>query len=109
MDIINILDAILMSAKSWSEVEESTIARSWSKLLSLPDVPEREASDTSLQIDMVMDELHVPAEERSDWLTLDKNDPGYHEYTDEELFLIRKLVRHWKQFLYIWSSNQKYQ
>ena len=82
---LNILDAILMSAKSWSEVEESTIARGWSRLLSLPDVPECEASDTSLQIDMVMDELHVPAEERSDWLTLDKNDPGYHEYTDEEL------------------------
>ena len=82
---LNILDAILMSAKSWSEVEESTLARSWSKLLSLLDVPEREASDTSLQIDMVMDELHVPAEERSDWLTLDKNDPGYHEYTDKEL------------------------
>ena len=81
---LNILDAILMSAKSWSEVEESTLARSWSKLLSLLDV-EREASDTSLQIDMVIDELHVPAEERSDWLTLDKNDPGYHEYTDEEL------------------------
>ena len=34
---------------------------------------------------MVMDELHVPAEERSDWLTLDKNDSGYHEYIDEEL------------------------
>ena len=82
---LNILDAVLMSAKSWSEVEESTIARSWSKLLSLSDVPECEASDTSLQIDMVMDEIHVPAEERSDWLTLEKNDPGYHEYTDEEL------------------------
>ena len=51
----------------------------------LPDIPECEASDTSLQIDMVMNELHVPAEERSNWLTLDKNDPGYHEYTDKEL------------------------
>ena len=66
-------------------MEESTIARSWSKLLSLTDIPECEASDTSLQIDMVMDELHVPAEERSNWLTLDKNYPRYHEYTDDEL------------------------
>lgn len=33
---LNILDAVLMSAKSWDEVEERTIARSWSKLLSLP-------------------------------------------------------------------------
>ena len=64
---------------------ESTIARSWSKLLSLPDVPECEGSDTSLLIDMEMDELHVPAEERSDWLMLNKNYPGYQEYTDEEL------------------------
>ena len=76
-----------MSAKSWREVEESTIARSWSKLLSLPDVPEREATNTSLEIDAVMDELHVPPEERSDWLMLEKNDPGYHEYTDEELVM----------------------
>ena len=53
--------------------------------MSPPDLPECEASDTSLQIDIVMDELHVPAEERSDWLPLDKNDPGYHEYTDKEL------------------------
>ena len=36
---LNILDAVLMSAKSWSEVEESTIS-------------ECEASDTSLQIDI---------------------------------------------------------
>ena len=45
---LNILDAVLMSAKSWSEVEESTIA-------------ECEALDTSLQIDID---------------TLDKNDPS---------------------------------
>ena len=79
---LNILDAVLMSAKSWSEVEES---RSWHKLLSLPDVPECEATDTNLEIDAVMDELHVPAEERVDWLTLESNDPGYHEYIAEEL------------------------
>ena len=82
---LNILDAVLMSAKSWSKVEESTTARSWSKLLSLPDDPECKATDTSHEIDEVMDELHVPAEERADWLTHESNDPGYHEYTDEEL------------------------
>lgn len=49
-----------MSAKSWNDMEKSTIAKSWSKLLSLPDVPECEATDTSLEIDAVMDELHVP-------------------------------------------------
>ena len=84
---LNILDAVLMSAKSWTEVEESTIRKSWNKLLpgltDNADVSEHE--ETSLN--EVMDKLHVPAEERSDWLTLDSNDPGYHEYTDEELVI----------------------
>ena len=66
-------------------MEESTIARSWSKLLYLPDVLECEVTDTSLEIDAVMDEIDVPVEERSDWLTIESNNPNYHEYTDEEL------------------------
>ena len=82
---LTILDAALMSAKSWREVEESTIARSWSKVLSLPDVAKHEATDTNLEINSVLAELHVPPEERSEWLMLDNTDPGYHEYTDEEL------------------------
>ena len=76
----------MMSDKSWRERDESTIARSWSKLLSLPDVPESEGTDTSsIEIDAIMDEPHVPTEERSDWLMLENNDKGYHEYTDEEI------------------------
>ena len=51
-----ILDAVMMSDKSWRERDESTIARSWSKLLSLPDVPESEGTDTSsIEIDAIMD------------------------------------------------------
>ena len=42
---LNILNAVLMSAKSWKEVEESTIARSWNELLPLPDVQEHEATN----------------------------------------------------------------
>ena len=124
---LNILDVVLMSAKSWSEVEES---RSWHKLLSLSDVPECEATDTNLEIDAVMDELHVPAEERVDWLTLESTDPGYHEYTDEELVthvreeseenededdndVVTQTVSHAQAcqalVLHIWSSNLKYQ
>ena len=54
--------------------------------MSLPDVPESEGTDTSsIEIDAIMDELHVPTEERSDWLKLENNDKGYHEYTDEEI------------------------
>ena len=63
---LNILNAVLMSAKSWKEVEESTIARSWNKLLPLPDIQEHEATDTSLEIDAVLDELYVSSEERLD-------------------------------------------
>ena len=59
-------------------MEESTIPRSWSK-------PEHEAANTSLEVDAVMDELHISSEERSDGLTLENNDPGYHEYTDQEI------------------------
>ena len=83
---LTILDAVMMSDKCWREIEESTIARSWSKLLSLPDVPESEETDTSsIEIDAIMDELHVPTEERSDWLMHENSDKGYHEYTDEEI------------------------
>ena len=32
-----------------------------------------------------MDELHIPTEERLDWLMLENNDRGYHEYTEEEI------------------------
>ncbi len=39
------------------EVEESTIAKSWSELLIVPDVQEDEATDASVEIDAVMDEL----------------------------------------------------
>jgi hypothetical protein len=32
-----------------------------------------------------MDDLHMPSERRLAWLTLENNDPGYHEYTVGEL------------------------
>ena len=37
-----ILDAILMSDKSWREIDASTIAKSWSKLVSVPEILECE-------------------------------------------------------------------
>ena len=82
---LNILDAIMLSARSWREVEEATIAKSWSKLLSLPDIPNQEGADTSKEINAVLDELQVPNEEISDWLTVENSDPGYREFTDDEL------------------------
>ena len=35
----------------------------------------------------MMDELHVPTEERAEWLMIDDSDPRYHEYTDLELVM----------------------
>ena len=65
---LTILDAILMSDKSWREIDASTIAKSWSKLLSVPDILECEQTNISVEIDAVMNELQVPNEERSEWL-----------------------------------------
>ena len=50
MKTINIKDAVLMSARSWDEVKESTIAKSWKKLLSLSASPQQYVeSDASQQ------------------------------------------------------------
>ena len=40
-DAITSLDGVLMFCKSWSDVEGSTIAKSWGIFLSLPDVLEK--------------------------------------------------------------------
>lgn len=87
---LNILDAVLMSAKSWDEVEEKTIARSWSKLLSLPDVPQQEPESTASNSDvsMVLDALDIPPTEREAWITADQGEAGYHDFTDEEIITL---------------------
>ena len=49
---------------------------------------QEESIDTTVEIEAVMDELIVPNEERAEWLSIiDNSDPGYHEYTDEELVM----------------------
>ena len=54
--------------------------------MSLPGVAECGGTDTnSIEIDAIMDELHVPTEQRLVWLTLENNDKGYHEYSQEEI------------------------
>ena len=82
---LTILDAVLMSTKCWSEVEECTISKSWNKLLYLEEAPTQEKgkdTDTNIEIDAIMDEL--PSYTRG-VVTMEDNDPGYHEYSDEEL------------------------
>ena len=36
-------------------------------------------------IDTLLDELDFPRTVRRDWLTSAINDPGYHEFTDDEI------------------------
>ena len=51
--------------------------------MSLLGVAECGGTDTnSREKDAIMDELHVPTEERLDWLMLENNDKGYQEYTE---------------------------
>ena len=73
---INIKDAVLVSARSWDEVKESTVAKSWKKLLSSSASPQQEVeSDASQQDpDKALDKLNIPL----DWLTSDNNVPSYH-------------------------------
>ena len=46
-------------------IESTRAARSWNKLLSCPYTREHEATDTSIEIDAVMDTFHIPSEEIS--------------------------------------------
>ena len=89
---INIKDAVLMSARSWDEVKEPTIAKSWKKLLSSSASPQQEVeSDASQQgpeytnMQSTLDTLNIPSAERVDWLNSDNNVPGYHDYSEEEI------------------------
>ena len=95
----NIKDAVLMFARSRDEVKESTIAKSWKKLLSSSASPQQEVeSDASQQdpestimqsrIDKASDTLNIPSAERVDWLTSDNNVPGYHDYSEEEILAV---------------------
>ena len=89
---INIKDAVLMSARSWDEVKEPTIAKSWKNLLSSSASPQQEVeSDASQQgpeytnMQSTLDTLNIPSAERVDWLNSDNNVPGYHDYSEEEI------------------------
>ena len=90
---INIKDAVLMSARSWDEMKEPTIAKSWKKLLSSSasphecDASQQDPESTNMQSRIVkaLDTLNIPSAERVDWLTSDNNVPGYHDYGKEEI------------------------
>ena len=88
---LSIKDAVFMSAKCWDEVGESTIVKSWSKLLSIPtSADELQQEDPGEDIETLLNSYNVPAQEREEWIAADANDPGYHEYTEDEIIKIAR-------------------
>lgn len=61
-----------MSGKSWNEVEAGTIAKSWNKLLSVPDsAQDKTISDSSvLGKNTLIDNSSIPPAEKNEWLTV---------------------------------------
>ncbi len=92
---INILDAILMAAKSWDEVCHSTICKSWKKLLPMETIAEEEPSSSEVEQSEIatadIQELCNDGEFsdcQTEWLTADSQDCGYHDYTEEEIIAL---------------------
>ena len=71
---MNIKDAVLMSAKSWDEVEATTIVKSWSKLLKSSDESDKNSKDGGDDVDVesLLNDMDVPSEERTDCSQLTK-------------------------------------
>ena len=72
---LNIKDAVLMAAKSWDDVEERTIVRSWNKLW--PIESESAVAETGQpDVESLFDQMDIPSEEGAAWLTADNEDTG---------------------------------
>ena len=98
---LNIKDAVLMSAKSWDEVEAGTIIKSWSKLLKCQDVhvsdKDFKGAGDDVDVNSLLNDMDVPW---TDWLTADEGDPGYRKFSEEEIvslqgIRIQKILK-WK-------------
>ena len=85
-----------MSAKSWDEVEITTIFKSWGKLLRCGslDVSDKNSESASnsddVDVDSLLNDMEVPLEERTDWLAADKDGCGYHQFSEEEIVSIAR-------------------
>lgn len=91
-ETLNIKDAMLMSAKSWEEVEAGTIVKSWSKLLRCPDLSNKDCEGASDNADVssLLNNMGVPSEESTDWVTADEGDPGYCELSEVEIVSVAR-------------------
>ena len=85
---LNIEDTVFMSAKCWDEAGEITIVGSWNELLLSISTSTDEQQDLSEDIETLLDKHNIPTQERQEWIAADVNDPGYHEYTEDEIIKI---------------------
>ena len=88
---LTIKDAVLMSARCWDEVRsKDTIKRSWRKLWPLlgenaADDPAESESSAADDIEPLLDQMNVAAEDRDAWLCSDANDLGYQVMDDDSI------------------------
>ena len=77
--------------KSWSEVEASSIAKCWNKLLICSDDSNQDTEDAGDNVDInsILNDIENPPGESSDWLRADKSDPGYHEIQKMGLLILQ--------------------
>ena len=89
---LNIKNPVVMSAISWNEMETVTIVKSWRKLLKSPDAPDKDSDGAAdgLDVNSLLNDMDIPFEERTDWLTAGEGDPGYHEFSGDEIVSIAR-------------------
>ena len=89
---LNIKDAVLISAKSCDKEEAGTIIQSCSKLLKCQNVSDKDSEGAGDDVDVnsLLNDMDIPSEERTDCLTADEGDPGYREFSEEEIVSIAR-------------------
>ena len=65
---LNIKDAVLMTAKSWNEVEQQTIAKSWKKLWPIVNGSDEDQHEDSTElsdvsVETLLDRMDIPHED----------------------------------------------
>ena len=90
---LNIKYAVLMTAKSWNEVEQQTIAKSWKKLWPIVNGPDEDQHEDSTElsdvsVETLLDRMDIPHEDHREWLATDSIEYGYRDPSDEEIIRI---------------------
>ena len=92
---VNMTIVTELIAESWGEIKESTLGKSWRKIMSIQE-PKESDDQTEGQEDGDEDEQEfipefqklgysIDENEISTWLNSDSNDPGFQLMTDDEI------------------------